>query len=344
MEVSEESIRINHPIPPLPKFDLKNNPEKPKSQNVSSMSLDLTGIGGSKSFLGASNQVIEYDNYSINDDELKKYTALYEKNKDSDRGLSMAKAYDMWNVAKIPIDKVQKILSIVPLKDKASLNFTEFKVVFHLIYKTYQSEVPNTLPNSLQLILNAELSTNTNPNKGDFDFSNKLGVNLNLNGPSYNSGIMNTSMPNVNKSVDIESALLNEFNMKPVVNIQNEPLNLTSANNSNFISPNLNTGNTKQFIQSNVDKMTNIYNNSVEENQFLNKIYDEDSSLLRNLMEDVEKINRNISSITDKNKQLRDQILDIRRRINIERDNLSKAATTLNNKSNELIKNQGKIK
>jgi len=25
MEFTEESIRINHPIPPLPKFDLKNN-------------------------------------------------------------------------------------------------------------------------------------------------------------------------------------------------------------------------------------------------------------------------------------------------------------------------------
>jgi hypothetical protein len=382
MEVSEESIRLNNPIPPLPKFDLKNHPDKKNSNsNLTSGNFNISTDVGNKNI---SIIQVEQDNFTMTDDELKKYTLLFEKNKDLDTKITVAKAYDMWNTARIPIEKIKKILTLVPLKEKTCFNFNEFKVIFHLIYKTYQSEVPNTLPNSLKVLLE---DVKTENKKGDFDFSNKLGMNLNLNS--------NTTFPNepikeissTNKSVDIESALMNEFNIKPVVNIQpvvdnkttnitnvyttsstpnpnslysnsttNQTNNLTNQttntpfnfnNMPNLISSNNSTANTNanqgnfSFFQSNVDKMNNIYAESIQQNSFLTKTLEEDNQLLKSLMEETEKINKNIFTLNEKNKELREQITEIRRRINIEKDNLSKAVINMNMRTTEFINIQG---
>ena len=47
----------------------------------------------------------------------------------------------------------------------------------------------------------------------------------------------------------------------------------------------------------------------------------------------------NIERINEKNSILKTKILDIRRKINLERDNLLKANMTFQTKSNELISN-----
>ena len=55
------------------------------------------------------------------------------------------------------------------------------------------------------------------------------------------------------------------------------------------------------------------------------------------------RVNKNFQSINDKNRHLREQILVVRKKINIERENLVKSTIALNNKSSELIKNNGKL-
>jgi hypothetical protein len=80
-----------------------------------------------------------------------------------------------------------------------------------------------------------------------------------------------------------------------------------------------------------------MYTHSIQENQFLQKTLEDDTGLLNDLVNDLERINKNIQNMNDKNKQLREQILEVRKKINQEKDNIVKATMTLNNKSTELL-------
>ena len=60
----------------------------------------------------------------------------------------------MFISGKIPQNTISKIFNIVNLSDPNALNLSEFKVVFKLIYKSYDiKDVPAVLPNSLKYIL-----------------------------------------------------------------------------------------------------------------------------------------------------------------------------------------------
>jgi len=175
-EVSEESIRLNHPIPPLPKIDLKSpNPPSNLSASVSmdqSMTSNLSIIQTQiySNNVAASALPPEKDEFTISEEDDNKYITLFNKNKDFQDKISFGKVNDMFLAAKIPSETLKKIFDIVYLSEPKFLNICEFKVVFHLIYKSYViKDVPAVLPNSLKQTLS--LINKSKGNEMDFSYS-----------------------------------------------------------------------------------------------------------------------------------------------------------------------------
>jgi epidermal growth factor receptor substrate 15 len=151
MEVSEEVIRINHPIPPLPKIDLKSA-SQPANVNTSSMDQSINMSMANP--INVSSVQPEKDDFTINEEDDNKYTILFNKNKDFPDKISLVKTSEMFIAAKIPSETLKKIFEIIQLADSKCMNIYEFKVVFHLIYRSYViKEVPIILPNSLKYVL-----------------------------------------------------------------------------------------------------------------------------------------------------------------------------------------------
>jgi hypothetical protein len=371
MEFSEEIIKLNHPIPPLPKFDLKRNTNS--SINMSSDGLNPFQSSSISPNYSNNIMISESDPFYVTEADVQKYTNLFTKNKDMDNKMSINKAYQMWTTGGVSMDIIKRILCIVPLSDKTCLNFNEFKVIFHLIYKSLQYEIPTVLPNSLKRILSPDVdkiegNKNTLVNSKDLNFGDKLGIDLNLgkqkekresaietgrNSFITNNNILgniNNLMPNqphinTNQSVDMESLLMSEFNLKNN-HTNNNMNNAYSAQNLVQIEKTnmKNQGNLQAVkdLTSNVtEKFNNLYNDKINESKFLEQTMEEESNLLKNLRDEVEKIYININQVNQRNISMISKILEIRRQIEIERDSMSKGLNELNQKSEEMYRNQG---
>lgn len=151
--------------------------------------------------------------------------------------------------------------------------------------------------------------------------------------------------------IEMDSNLLQEFNLNKEqnhINKNNFPENnLIQQNN---LPTNQNKINTRINSNANISELhdikkslNNSLNNHLQENEFLLKIAESDKQLLDSISEDIEKINRQIYSITDKNRTLREEILEYRRKINMEKDNLIKSTNKLYGQTNDLIHSKGII-
>jgi hypothetical protein len=176
----------------------------------------------------------------------------------------------------------------------------------------------------------------------------------------------------------MEEVLLQEFKLnnnnndlqplqpKPSINNNNTLENNNINNNTNFV---MNNNQNQQLFNKNIqfnqieinskinqhqinlkenaeflrNKMTESLTMHIKEEEYLQSLLDFDSQLLKSLVEDVEKIERNITIISNRNKDLKNHIVDYRRKINMEKDNLVKASKKLYDQTNELINNKGKI-
>lgn len=375
MEFSEETIKLNHPIPPLPKFDLKSNTNS--SINKSSDGLNPSQSSSISPRYSNNITISDSDPFYITETDVQKYTNLFTKNKDLDNKMSINKAYHMWTTGGVSLDVLKRILLIVPLADKTCLNFNEFKVIFHLIYKSLQYDVPHVLPDILKRILSPEVDKNESNinnlvNSKDFNFGDKLGIDLNLgkqkekrenaidasrnsfvtsnnimgNLNNISNLIPNKTQINTNQSIDMESLLMSEFNLKNTQTINNNLNNQYFAQNlvQNDKTSLQNQGNVQvvnNLTNNLIEKFNNLYNDKINETKFLEQTIEEESNLLRNLSEEVEKIYININQVNQKNISMRSQILEIRRQIEIERDSMSKGLNELNQKSEEMYRNQG---
>lgn len=169
MEVSEESIRQNNPLPPLPKFDLKQqtttsrtslentnnvNDQTKLTQEMNNYTNKLMPSTNNFNSSISNNNVNNNDIYSINESDKEKYSALFNKNKDNQSTISTMKVFEMFRAGNVPIEAAKKITGIVTLKNNEHMDINEFSVVFHLIYKYYNTnEIPDVLPQNLQNIL-----------------------------------------------------------------------------------------------------------------------------------------------------------------------------------------------
>lgn len=174
LEVSDEVIRINHPIPPLPKIDLKigqsTNQNLPLENSLNDSVQKNSNVSAS---VAAQPQK---DEFSISEEDENKYATLFNKNKDLPEKISLKKINEMFISAKIPQNTLEKIFNIVNLSDPKAINLSEFKVVFHLIYKSYAiKDVPAVLPSSLKFILS---HGQARQKSNEIDFSQSSNNNL----------------------------------------------------------------------------------------------------------------------------------------------------------------------
>jgi len=373
MEVSDEAIRFNSPLPPLPVMDLRE--KKAQEQNINSST-----ISTNQSMI--MNNSIDQSVWIISDEDNKKYSELFNKNKDMDNKITINKAFEMFKKSKIAQEKLVKILSLIPSVDTKTFQINEFKVIIHLIYKCYSNlEVPNQLPEVLQKVImdGQVVSTNQSmdfmniikPNSVikqqqpeasnvNINFLNQNMINPPIIDPSNNAfgnfsnvpNITSQTLPLTSRNDNLSSTILppNEsfiVDNKPAVNHNNfNNINTSSQVRMNspiltksIIQPSTTQNKTLSFdnlkpIQNN---MQNLYQESLNENTFLIKLLEEDQILLDNLTEDLSRVIKNTELINEKNSSLKNKILEIRRKINLERDNLAKANMNLQNKTNELI-------
>ncbi len=373
MEVSDEAIRFNSPLPPLPVMDLRE--KKAQEQNINSST-----ISTNQSMI--MNNSIDQSVWIISDEDNKKYSELFNKNKDMDNKITINKAFEMFKKSKIAQEKLVKILSLIPSVDTKTFQINEFKVIIHLIYKCYSNlEVPNQLPEVLQKVImdGQVVSTNQSmdfmniikPNSVikqqqpeasnvNINFLNQNMINPPIIDPSNNAfgnfsnvpNITSQTLPLTSRNDNLSSTILppNEsfiVDNKPAVN-HNNFTNINTSSQVRMNSPIL----TKSIIQPSTtqnktlsfdnlkpiqNNMQNLYQESLNENTFLIKLLEEDQILLDNLTEDLSRVIKNTELINEKNSSLKNKILEIRRKINLERDNLAKANMNLQNKTNELI-------
>jgi len=155
LEVSDEVIRINHPIPPLPKIDLKLG--STNSQNLPlDNSIPMNNSKSSNTNFSSGSQIPlpEKDLFTISEEDENRYTFLFTKNKDLPEKMSLKKLNEILISGKISSNILTKIFNIVKLSNQNEINLSEFKVVFKLIYKSKEiNDVPAVLPNSLKFVL-----------------------------------------------------------------------------------------------------------------------------------------------------------------------------------------------
>jgi len=373
MEYSEEAIIKNNPIPPLPKFDLKNSATGNVSTNISTninKSLDqvITPHTSNLSPNQANNIFVisESDPFYMTEVDVQKYTNLFNKNKDMENKMSINKSYHMWTSGGVSTEILKRIFSIVPLADKTCLNFNEFKVVFHLIYKSLQFDIPPTLPNCLKRVLYSETDNakNITINPNEINFGDKLGLDLNLaRQKERRENLIEAPLTtisqqvnnnhnlhvNVNKSVDMEALLMNEFNLRNNAtgnninnNIPNMPQNnALDISSEKPISPNIHNIQTINNLSNHItEKLNLLYNEKLAENKFLEQTLEEETKLLKSLREEFEKIYLNISHVEQRNSQIKSMIVDVRKQISLEKENLSKGIYQLNQVTNEMLRTQ----
>lgn len=174
LEVSEEVIRINHPIPPLPKIDLKSGQNNNQNITLENSTNISNPLNTNFSVGVASNP--ETDIFSLSEEDENKYTALFNRNKDLPEKISLKKLNEMFISAKIQPQIITKIFNIINFSDQNAINLSEFKVVFKLIYKSYDiKDVPLILPNSLKFVL---IHGETRQKNKEIDFMQGSSTNM----------------------------------------------------------------------------------------------------------------------------------------------------------------------
>lgn len=151
---------------------------------------------------------------------------------------------------------------------------------------------------------------------------------------------------------EMEAALLQEFNLhkEAIPNpassgteyVQSRSANVSSNNLATISKSNNMSGINANDIQKVKDTLNNTLNQQIQEGEFLNYILESDKQLLNSLLDEVEKISRQSNKIAEENKFYKDQILEYRRKINMEKDNLIKVTSKLYNQTNELMNAKGK--
>ena len=295
MECSPESIRLNHPLPPLPKFDLKS-----EEQMMSSMSnITASSTNMSTNIQNQMNMNVNSENvFALSNKEIEGYQNVFLMNKDMQNSISIIKAKQIWNGTGVSNDTMNYILSLMQseLKDQDSLTDKEFHVATHLIYKTLNmSSLPQSLPNELKSYLSSSTQSQ--------------------------SPIQNEEKTETQTSNDIEAVLLKEFNMKPIVHVDKK-------SNMNHYKGVAAVG-LVNGVKNMLEQLKLMSAEAEEENSFLTKELEDSLDLYNSFIDDIEKVNKVLNGITSKKESIKNEIVDYRRKINIEKDNMAKISVNM---------------
>lgn len=295
MECSPESIRLNHPLPPLPKFDLKS--EEQMMNSMSNITASSTNM--STNIQNQMNMNVNSENvFALSNKEIEGYQNVFLMNKDMQNSISIIKAKQIWNGTGVSNDTMNYIISLMQseLKDQDSLTDKEFHVSTHLIYKTLNmSSLPQSLPNELKSYLSSSTQSQ--------------------------SPIQNEEKSETQTSNDIEAVLLKEFNMKPIVHVDKK-------SNMNHYKGVAAVG-LVNGVKNMLEQLKLMSAEAEEENSFLTKELEDSLDLYNSFIDDIEKVNKVLNGITSKKESIKNEIVDYRRKINIEKDNMAKISVNM---------------
>jgi len=159
-----------------------------------------------------------------------------------------------------------------------------------------------------------------------------------------NNQIQQPQNQQINNKTENNNSFNNSFSNNNVPQQQNfNQNNINTQTNTNLINEKINQHqiNNQESAELIKSKIKDSLNTHLKEQEFLESVLESDSQLLKDLVEDVEKMERNINLISNKNKEMKNQILEYRRKINMEKDNLVKASKKLYKQTNKTINPKG---
>ena len=119
-------------------------------------------------------------------------------------------------------------------------------------------------------------------------------------------------------------------NTNPNVNVNNNQNILNSQNFQNVQNQNVQSHFSKQHSENLKSELIKVHKNILNvlkdkenESAFLNKSLEEDNRILFSLIDEIEKLNRTSQKLDQKNREMNESALELKRRINIEKDKMS---------------------
>ena len=301
----------------------------------------------------------------ITEEDENKYQKLFGNIKDEPDSVSIHKLTEMFQNAKMSHEVTNKILNLLPpcsIISEGYYPYKYFRVVFHLIYKKLQQgiDVPNQLPIYLLGQIDPSLVQNVpkpNPNQdfhqrgassgfgggpsrgnpsGGFSGSQDLGQGPNINNPysqiHLDDGLIQSKNFNLVESYDHHPSK-NYNQPQSELKLNSEPINPYSAKQ-----------NIQQNIQPNIQQNYQPSIPSVPQEIMHFNLDDLDvgDKEINKILEDIVKTCKTNEVMNQKNNETREKILDVRKRIILEKDKLMKINNLISNRLDELTENQGK--
>jgi len=298
--VDSQSIIINEPIPPLPKFDLK-----------------------------------EKEDWEISNEMLNQYINAYETYKDKNSQLvNIQNANEIFLFYKAKKEIIQKIYEIISFK-RPTEGFTknEIIVIMHLLNKSNNNyTIPNRLPDNLKkLILEDNSSQNFNPNLNSLASSNLF---TNSNQQIGNSYIINNNSKN-ELIVNSDNQLNNNFLLQPIQSNISRGNNYDLTNN-NITSPTLVVNDNCKIPNIVNTQLNNCITSKKEVVVNLQNTFEFEQNIYNNIKSQVDLFLNEGYELDKEIFNLKKQIQDVRKEINISADKLKMVVIDNNKKYKEI--------
>lgn len=319
LPVDSQSIIINEPIPPLPKFDLKDK-----------------------------------EDWEISSEMLNQYTIAYETYRDKSNNLvNFKNANEIFLFYKAKTENLHRIYEIISLKFPSE-GFTknEIIVIMHLLNKLNNNYlIPNRLPDNLRKYLE-ENNNQQNINvlsSNVFDNLNQLGSNSSkidfINNNFQSSTNTNT---NTNIKQPAQSLIINDIpystSQHPTVNGNN----ITISNNNDIT--NVSSGlNSILYDNNKISTIVNTQlNNCIsfkkDEVNYLQSTLDLEKEVYNKIKSQIDVYINEGLDLDNQISNLKRQIQDVRKDINISIDKLKINVSENNKKYKEVIGLTSKFK
>ena len=348
MECSAESIRLNHPIPPLPKFDLKVDdtsstfssslPFKSKSnQNninmnneINQMNNNNVNINNNFGQLNNNNMNNNFNQMNNNMNDNLEMNLGMNINNNNMNNMNMNNM-NMNNMMSMNINNVNyeispndsenyKSIFLVNKDEEDSISIQKAKLFWS------GTGISNEQINKILDLIPKQ--SNNSLKEREFHVCTHLIIKklpiqnflpqilqdyINIK-PEINLNPLQNI--NNNPQGNIENVLYKEFNMKPIVHIKRK------SNMNNFKG--VEQVGTISGLRNLLEQLKLMNEDTNEENKFLTKELDENMELLNSFYDDIQKINKMILNVDNKIVSTKNLIMEYRRKKNIENDNIAK--------------------
>ena len=370
LECSAESIKLNHPIPPLPKFDLKVDDTSsifslPKTSistnnlNSNFNPMNNNNMGNLNPLNNSNNNInINYKQINNNSNNNINNNTINENNMNTNINDNFKQMNNMNNNNFNEMNNMNNNYN--QMNNNMNVNYEitpqdieNYKSIY-LVNKDEDNSISiqkakqiwsgsgisnNIIDKILDLIPN---KTNNSLKEKEFHVCTHLILKKlpiqNFLPSSLNDYLKSKDelnfQNNHNQPGNIENVLYKEFNMKPIVHIKRK----SNMNHYKGVEQVGTISGTKNLLE----QLKLMNEDANDENKFLTKELDENMELLNSFIDDMQKINRMIQNVDNKIKGTKNMIMEFRRKKNIENDNIARMKVDMkmaNEEANNLLNN-----